>query len=627
MARRLLLVAVLPALIDASLHAASFVVPRDRDLIHGADAIVVASAVHSYTRVNAAGAIETVTTLSVEESIKGDINTDTIDVVEPGGIGDDGRGAAIPGVPRFRDGNRYVLMLVRTEGEWHVLDIALGNFAFATARDGTELLMRDSSEIVGWNPHGSPHRERARLAAAFLAFSRIEAAGGLAKVDYFVDAESLDLLAPPSNSHLGKAVPLVAPYTATSYTFTISGSLGGRWNVFPSAVNIYTVGSEPGAPGSSTTAVTTGISSWDNDPSSNVNYVYAGADTSGAHTSGLHSPDGENTVSFEQDLSAWGITPFTCSSNGYSGTLGIGGITSAIGTHTGPNGETFATTQEGDVMMNKGLANCTLLFNNGDFNSAVTHELGHTLGFRHSDQTRADNPSTPCSSDPTLECSTSAIMKAFITTGLNGALQTWDQHAVQAVYPGSSVTAPAIPTGVHAHATTSKQVVVTWNAVVGATSYAIFRRDPGVALRQISTSTTNSYTDNSVAASTAYLYAVAAVNAGGSSPTSALDLATTVIFTDDPLVAGVTIIKAVHLAQLRTAVNAVRALDGLSAATFTDSATPGVVVKAVHITQLRSDLDAATSGLGLPSGGWTNAITTGSIIRAVDFQEIRNRVK
>jgi PKD repeat protein len=100
-----------------------------------------------------------------------------------------------------------------------------------------------------------------------------------------------------------------------------------------------------------------------------------------------------------------------------------------------------------------------------------------------------------------------------------------------------------------------------------------------------------------------------------------------VIFTDDPLVPGSTIIKAVHLAELRTAVNAVRALAGLSAATFTDSATPGVVIKAVHITELRTALDPALSALGLPTGGYTDTISRGVIVKAVHIQELRNRMK
>lgn len=121
-------------------------------------------------------------------------------------------------------------------------------------------------------------------------------------------------------------------------------------------------------------------------------------------------------------------------------------------------------------------------------NSAVTHEAGHNLGFRHSDQTRADDPSIARTIDATLECSNTAIGKAFITTGLNGALQAWDQHAIDAVYLGSSATAPAAPSGVNARATAATRVVVTWNAASGAISHAILRRDAGVALRQIGTS-------------------------------------------------------------------------------------------------------------------------------------------
>src|SRR5205814_7587222 len=222
----------------------------------------------------------------------------------------------------------------------------------------------------------------------------------------------------------------------TSYTFTVSGTLGARWNVFPNAVGFTSVGTEPGAPGNGSTAITTAFASWNNDPNSNVNYVYNGADN-GTHTAGLSRTDSANTIAFERDLSAYGVSPFTCTANSYGGTLGLGGVTSASGSHAGPNSETFATTQESDVEMNRGLANCTLLFNNGDFNSAVTHEVGHTLGFRHSDQTRADNPSVACTTDPTLECSNQAIMKSFISTGLNAALQVYDQHAVSGVYPGA----------------------------------------------------------------------------------------------------------------------------------------------------------------------------------------------
>jgi len=186
-------------------------------------------------------------------------------------------------------------------------------------------------------------------------------------------------------------------------------------------------------------------------------------------------------------------------------------------------------------------------------------------------------------------------------------------------------TAPAAPTGVNAIATSATQVHVTWNAATGATSYEIYRRDPGGSFALRNTSLTTSYNDTA-SANTAYLYRVRAVNAGGSSGDSAFDLATTVMFTDDPLVAGVSV-KAIHLAELRTAVSAVRAQAGLGPVTYTDAAAAGVTVKATHITELRTDLDQAMAALGMTTGGWTDASLSGVKIQATHFQQIRDRVK
>lgn len=430
---------------SAATYGASFVVPPDRDLIHRADAIVIGSALSSYARASDDGGIETVTPFSVEELIRGDVVATTIDVVEPGGVLN-GRATILSGIPRFREGTRLLLFLTKTGTDrWSVTEIALGKFSFEHARDGEALLLRDADDISGWDPNLRPHHERERSAERFLRFVRDEAAGGAGNEDYFVDRGGRFI---PLATSLHPS-PLVAPYTATSYTMLISGAQGGRWAVFPSAVSFFSgTSTEAGAPGGGATAIQAGISSWDNDCGSNVNYVYAGTDN-GTHTQGLHAPDGANTVLFERNLSAWGVSPFTCSGNSYSGVLGLGGITSASGSNV-VNGETFVTANEGDVEMNQGIANCTLLFTNGDFNSALTHELGHTLGFRHADQTRDSN--SACSNDPSLECSAQAIMRSFIPTGLNAALQTWDQHAVQAVYPGNvcapgpGCTAPAITT-------------------------------------------------------------------------------------------------------------------------------------------------------------------------------------
>src|SRR5205814_7443965 len=122
---------------------------------------------------------------------------------------------------------------------------------------------------------------------------------------------------------------------------------------------------------------------------------------------------------------------------------------------------------------------------------------------------------------------------------------------------------PAAPTGVNARATSTTQVLITWNASTNATAYDVYRKSGGVAYARVATVAATSYTDTSVSPNTSYLYFVRATNTGGASTDSNVDIATTVIFTDDPLTKGI-VVKAVHLAELRTAVNAVRALAGLS---------------------------------------------------------------
>jgi uncharacterized repeat protein (TIGR01451 family) len=189
---------------------------------------------------------------------------------------------------------------------------------------------------------------------------------------------------------------------------------------------------------------------------------------------------------------------------------------------------------------------------------------------------------------------------------------------------GTTITMP-LPAGVVATAVTSTQVDVAWTAYVGAVSYQIDRQSAAAGFSQIGTSPTNSFSDTSASPDSAYLYRVRAVTGSGASPSSNADLATTVIFADT-LTPGI-FVNAVHLGQLRTAVNAVRLLAGLTAASFTDAATAGTLIKAVHLTELRSGLDAARALLALSTGGYTDSSLTGVLVKAVHFQELRNRVQ
>ncbi len=203
--------------------------------------------------------------------------------------------------------------------------------------------------------------------------------------------------------------------------------------------------------------------------------------------------------------------------------------------------------------------------------------------------------------------------------GLNGG-------AVAACSAQAAATGPATPNGLSAAAVSTTEVDLQWNPVAGAASYQIDRMAAGGGFTQIATSTDPQYPDTGVAPHGAYLYRVRAVSGSSTSPNSAADLATTVVFTNDPLTSGTTV-KAVHLAELRTAVDAVRNLAGLPPGSYTDAAVKGTTIKAVHLTELRSALDAARAALGLSANTYTDATLSGVRVKAVHVQELRAGVR
>ena len=95
----------------------------------------------------------------------------------------------------------------------------------------------------------------------------------------------------------------------------------------------------------------------------------------------------------------------------------------------------------------------------------------------------------------------------------NTDVVTWTLEAVGSSTP----TAPATPTGLVATAKGETSIGLTWNAVIGATSYNVYRNDSEIATGLTGTS----YTDNNgLTAETNYCYTVTAVNANGESAKS-----------------------------------------------------------------------------------------------------------
>jgi hypothetical protein len=225
-----------------------------------------------------------------------------------------------------------------------------------------------------------------------------------------------------------------------------------------------------------------------------------------------------------------------------------------------------------------------------------------------------------------------AASSAYKNAGTDGKDIGADIDAVNAAtaasVSGIGPTPPSPPSLLAASPTAVPTILLTWLPIAGAT-YEIARSTGLGVFEIVGTSATNNFTDIAVVANTAYLYKVRAVDASGTrSAFSNLDLATTVTFTDDPLVAQSTVVKAQHITQLRTAVNAVRALAGLGAVSFTDpTLTSAIVIKATHVTDLRGALDPARSNLGLPTLSYTDSPLTGVVVKAIHLQELRTAVK
>jgi hypothetical protein len=174
-------------------------------------------------------------------------------------------------------------------------------------------------------------------------------------------------------------------------------------------------------------------------------------------------------------------------------------------------------------------------------------------------------------------------------------------------------------------------VTISWSAVAGAANYEIQRStNINNGFTTLTTVATLNANDSSLTADTTYLYKVRAINGATMSAFSSIDPATTTIFMDDPLNVGVPA-KAVHITQLRTAVNAMRAAANLGAQSFTDPGlAAGVVIKAVHQNDLRAALNQARTAIGLSAIVYTDPPTvTGGVttIKAAHIVNLRDGVK
>ena len=170
-------------------------------------------------------------------------------------------------------------------------------------------------------------------------------------------------------------------------------------------------------------------------------------------------------------------------------------------------------------------------------------------------------------------------------------------------------------------------VYLSWTPIGGATGYDLYRKTGGAPFTKLLSSGSTTHID-SVPAGTTHYYQVVAKN-NTETAASNVDLATTVAFTDDPVQLGVTPIRAGHVTQLRTAVNAARAAAGRPLATWTNANLAQAPVRTEDVEELRAALNDARGAAGMVAALFSDAplVKNSTTIRKTHLKELRQAVK
>lgn len=398
--------------------ATSFVVPTDGELVAKSSAILIGTVEGSSVR-EEDNTIETIYEIRVERSIKGGAKpSDLLSVVSLGGVTGDERGLIVPAAARFEQGERVLLFLTRDErGRWRTTDMTLGRFQFVTSTKGERLLVRDMENVVGWDHAGRVHHELVRKESGFLTFVERKASGRdvQAAEDYLVDAAEVTLA--PSSAPLNVQTN-AAPFPAATYTDFVNNQ-PVRWPNMSAGVIVYKRGDQDisGASDGGVSAIQNGLAAWNDECASLVNLIYGGQR---ATASANH--DGVNVVEYNDPQSR-----ISGSWTG-SGTVAVTFLSFA-GSHTFL-GQSWLSITDADVVFQNGYTAA-----NAAFSTAMTHELGHGIGWRHSNQSHVDGGACDSSSE---ECTSAAIMNSSVSANYGYTLQPWDIHAAESVYPGGT---------------------------------------------------------------------------------------------------------------------------------------------------------------------------------------------
>ncbi|HEX3579338.1 MAG TPA: M57 family metalloprotease, partial [Thermoanaerobaculia bacterium] len=382
--KQIRLIAVL-CLVASAASATVFQPLSDRQLVDRSDAVVVATVRDATPRFDGHGHVVTDYRFDVEQTIKGDA-AGTIIVSEIGGVAGS-RFTFISDSASYAPGERAMVFLrKRGDGTYFTTSMAMGKFSFTRTARGESVVTRDVSELP---------EDPARLVDSFEQFVR----SGKSETYQTKLTPITTALHPKATAAASAYVVTACGVGAGCFPTRVAGGEAGAGLQFKSSGSLAGVDGPAG--------ITTAAATWTNDPTSGIVLSYVGTSAS----AGPDPDDNQNVVY----LGYVGANIGICDGS-MACTFGSGNFTHTF------QGETFVSISDADIIVRPGIGA-------GPYAALITHEIGHAIGFRHSDQ------GTPSSS--------AAVMASTVTTSV---LQPWDIEALSYVYGNGPVCQP--PTSV-----------------------------------------------------------------------------------------------------------------------------------------------------------------------------------
>ncbi|MHB0972093.1 MAG: matrixin family metalloprotease [Thermoanaerobaculia bacterium] len=502
---------VLLLLLASVASATTIVLPTDDQLILKSPVIAVGTVVQS-APVDIEGRIFTETRLAVERVVKGQVDGDILTIREVGGeIGD--RLSVVFGSADYKAGERVLVFLWPTgRGDYQTRDLFVGKFSEEYTMEGTRVWFRKdtraNTQLLDAEFNPIPPSRVQRDADRFERFVADRVAGRTGDANYGIDAPQMRF------SRIEADFELISePSIYRWFAFDNGGS--ASW---------LTVSQQPGYSDGGVAETKSALQTWNGVAGAQIRYVYGGAST--ASPGGLSRVNGINEVIFndvtgEIDGSWSGSTGGVVGRGGFNRVTSGGSWTSPFSADADHPQKTYSSTgniTEGNLVIQNGVSPSAGI-SSTTLNAILAHELGHTLGFGHSEDS-------------------GALMYYTVRAGGGAYLNADDQMAAKWLYPGSTGTtppppppptapaAPAAPSNLTASVITGStpQVRLTWKInATNATSQQVYGAEGSGSFAPVGaalSATATSATLTNILAGRTYRFYVTARNSAGESAAS-----------------------------------------------------------------------------------------------------------